>query len=519
MNPFEEWLQKLFAKLPENPAKKQQDNIFAEGIRQAVATIATLGPANPVATSAVDFLREAGASQKKIFSKSISDGFNSLSDDEKLSLALDMGGIVGSIENLGTKVIPSWLETSNFFKDKAALKEQIQELTRSFRHTMEGKAKERKVFHASKKLFPEATLDETRQGAGVGDFWQGTGAAYVAEAPGVNKYYRNVLGKQNAEEVIVLPSGKIVINPAEQLRSIHDAWLESELNNPSATFGPRFDAAMNAAKYWRRLTNTPEYSNISSVRDPAGILEDYRKQYVKFSRRLKTFDEANTGKLNEPQRDRRAEIKENMAFYLKKYNDASAASKRPILTSIPRSVSYEGSFFANPDELFNLNIPLRAQPAGEKITAALNELPVGPRVQEYADGMRVGDYLQAQQSQLRDTPSLASSTINEMIVSGQNPNNAWAGYRPEITDASPWQVMEALKGKGIVGNQYLDKGSMNAFMRQETPTNPTNNYVVTDPSRLRFTDLFAAAPFGMAMQTLQQEQEKKNAKASKPSKK
>lgn len=83
--------------------------------------------------------------------------------------------------------------------------------------------------------------------------------------------------------------------------------------------------------------------------------------------------------------------------------------------------------------------------------------------------------------------------------------------------ATPWQTMEALKSKGIVGNQYLDRRSLEAAISPEGTANPTSNYVVTDPSRLRFTDLFAAAPFGMAMQALQNEQEKKN--AAKPRKK
>jgi len=528
MNPFEEWLQKLFAKPPET--KKQEDNIFAEGIRKAIATVAQVGLANPLSYVAVDFIRSAGEQQRGNLDKAIKQGISSLSQEEQMNLAMDFGSAVGSIENVGSKV-PSWLISSTDYAGrKEALREQLLDAFRRIKHPMEGQAQARRIQHSSREVFPEATLDEARQGQGVGDFWQGTGAAYISEARGVNDYYRKVLSQKRSAQDIKLPSGKTVADPwkvfndlADKYRSriyeLDKAIVQAKvLGNTELIQKYSDELSKESGNLFTVLSTRKRFTdpNVILPDDPTALrlkeLDAAKDRYSEYVEKLKGMTE------NDP--DKKALTQASRAT-LKTINEIQSELQRPMFTPSvePRVTTYKGFFYANPDELFNLNIPLKDQAAGERITAALNQLPAGPRVLDYIGYPGVGDYLQAQQSQLRDTPSLASSTINEMIVSGQNPNNAWAGYRPEITDASPWQVMEALKGKGIVGNQYLDKGSMNAFMRQETPTNPTNNYVVTDPSRLRFTDLFAAAPFGMAMQTLQQEQEKKNAKASKPSKK
>jgi len=516
MNPFEEWLQKLFAKPPEKPTKKQEENIYAQGIRNAIATIATLGVANPLANGAIDFLRQAGTEQRKGLDKAINKGISSLSDDEFTNLALDFGGMVGSIESQGFK-IPSWLESSaGYAGRKAELKEKLINAFRNLRHPLEGEITPKRIYHSSRGIFEAPTLDPSRQGAGVGDYWQGTGAAYVTELPAVRDYYRNVLAKSSRGDDIKLSSGKVIGNPISRIEElVNDLRREALDLHRDYSANNNLESLGKYRKLRSRITDLERrydaWLGARTDEDEASLSElitRLKEEYLDTYRKLQNP--------NLDKSDRR-----DLTVYLRATNDEinkyqkRLARPSSVKPDEPRVTSYSGFFYANPEELFNLNIPVAQQPAAARVTAALNELPVGSNESGVLlPGERVGDALIRQQETFLPTPNITATNANEMIVSGQR-GTGWSGARPSFTSATPWQVMEALKDKGIVGNQYLTRNDFESILSGNPLTNPSYNYVVTDPNRLRFTDLFAAAPFGMAMQSLREEQEKKkNAKNS-----
>jgi hypothetical protein len=132
------------------------------------------------------------------------------------------------------------------------------------------------------------------------------------------------------------------------------------------------------------------------------------------------------------------------------------------------------------------------------------------------------ELLRRENSNLRDRLRQAAKDIQSINV------NPLKGYSPTYQYTSlendPFAIVDALRDQGIVGTKYADGISRRNFLANITDPEPaTFNYTVFDPSRIQFTEAYGSAnPFGpvsMAMQTLQKEQEKKNAKAPKASKK
>lgn len=426
-----------------------------------------------------------------------------------------------------TRIIPEWLRSSSdYANQKEVIREQLLESFRRSRHPLEGQTPSRRIYHSSRGIFEAPTLDPARQGAGVGDFWQGTGAAYVAESPQVRDYYRNLLYRNNQQDY-KLPSGKVIRDPNLKLDEIIKR-LENKISDANkklyadysdenikeaAALNKQLSAAINRRVAWSDLMAVDPWISESAADNFAIAKNDYIKNYEALNSTPKEAKE-----LRKIYKDR---LKDAETELDEAQKQISAIVKQR--SKEPRVTSYSGYFYANPDELFNLNLPITIQPSAERIIAGLNELPVGSGNRGFVlPEERVGDALIRNQIQHMAEPNLSSTNSNAMIVSGQHPGG-WSSYRSDFTAATPWQVMEALKDKGIVGNQYLDRNSFEAIFSPQGAVNPTYNYVVTDPSRLRFTDLFSTAnPFGplsFAMQALQNEREKKDAKAPKASKK
>jgi len=538
MNPFEQFLRRLFGGgLPPSVIEEERQ---ATNLGTAAKNMPKV--AKELGKSFVDSYKQRAQDLQTLANQSVFPQVP-LSDFETVQspvqaqrdLALDVlsagagtglrvgADILSSAPAVGGSVarnaLPKWLQSSaEYANEKEALKHQLlMDLIRN-RHPLEGTTPMRRIYHSSRGVFKAPALDPTRQGAGVGDFWQGTGAAYVAESPQVRDFYRNMLARDQTD--YKLPSGKVVKNPNQKLdeiikkmesnltdaeRRLYDDYSDENIKEV-ADLKDQLAGAINRRIAWAN----PVASYIPSI--SSSELAEAKANYADLYDSLRKFPKDRETKLELKRAgERLAQIQKDLT------RNISQRPKDPFVTS------YSGFFYANPDELFNLNLPITIQPSAERIIAGLNELPVGNRDKGLVlpeEG--VGDALVRQQRNNMAEPNVSSTNSNEMIVSGQR-LGGWASYRPDFTTATPWQVMEALKDKGIVGNQYLDRKSFENILGPQDIKNPTYNYVVTDPSRLRFTDLFGSAnPFGpvsMAMQTLQKEQEKKNAKAPKASKK
>ena len=616
MNPFEEFLRRLFGGGP--PPTMQEEEQQAARMPQVARNLPEM--ARDIGRSFVNAYRQRTQDLQDLAMQQMRGEGIPLSDfgvdpraaelaraQRDLALdALSAGGAQGmrvgadllssapavGQSTLRNAAIP-WFARS-FQDEKDALGEFLRQQFVRVRHPLEGIAQRRDVYHSSQNLFPEAVLDEARQGTGTGDYWQGTGAAYVAEAPSVRDFYRGIAQRASGRTglSVELPSGQKVsldalLRKEKELRAAGDVQKADMIANLRGNFNRMLPEEMLRA-HEIDFPNASPQEALAQYKDKLAkdrielkrsqeYLDEYRPQLARqksLRGRLAQLesdiwdaadkigrggmadirDLTETRKIPEHFTPRQKELGEELLKVISELQPLSRKLKEKIGTSTTIShlessvrywkdeiadtqnryqqtldfmnpkrtkrikdpsvpvASYSGFFYANPDELYNLNLPLREQPSGQRIIGALNELPVGQRVLDYDPNMRVGDYLQAQQRNHLDSPNLASSSVNEMILSGQNPNNAWGSYRPEITSASPWEVMQALRGQGIVGNQYLDRYSLERLFRGETGFNPTNNYVVTEPSRLRFASVFGSAPLlplSSVMSQMQKDKEKK----------
>jgi len=547
VNPFEEFLRRLFGGGP--PPTAMEEERQAANMGKVAQDLP--GMARSIGQSFLDAYKQRAVDlQDLAMQNRIAGGNIPLSDmggqaDPRLAqaqrdLALDVlsagafggasqmgGALLSSAPGVGkytsmrslVDAVPEWLRLP-YESEKAALNEQLQrQFIRGGRSPFEGIAQRRDVFHSSPGLFPQAELNLSRQGQGIGDYWQGTGAAYVSELPQVRDYYRRMITNNTMEKDFgfELPSGRIIADPKltlqrkkTGLRNQLEALLfeESrgrgtpETEKTKARLMRAMDAIDQRFLYSDILNAPPTYPWLARPADLKDIQNSVTKKMNKLENPTYNAKE---------RKEIRAELKRELENYarLKNLFDPNAIRR----TEFPHVASYSGTFHANPDELFNLNIPLDQQPSGPRIIAALNELPTGISYRDLVlPGEGLGDAIVRQQRDFIPTPSLSSTSVNEMLVSGQR-DAGWSAYRPEFTSATPWETMEALKDKGIVGNQYLTRRDFENLLAGGPPKNPSYNYVVTNPERLRFASVFGAAdPFGSlstAMQTLRNEKEKK----------
>lgn len=547
MNPFEEFLRRLFGGGP--PPTAMEEERQAANMGKAARDLP--GMARSIGQSFLDAYKQRAVDlQDLAMQNRIAGGNIPLSDmggqtDPRLAqaqrdLALDVlsagafggasqmgGALLSSAPGVGkytsvrslVDAVPKWLRLP-YESEKAALNEQLQrQFIRGGRSPFEGIAQRRDVFHSSPGLFPQAELNPSRQGQGIGDYWQGTGAAYVSELPQVRDYYRRMITNNTMEKDFgfELPSGRIIADPKLALQRKKTGLknqLEALLFEESRGRGTpeteetkaRLMRAMDAIDQRFLYSDILNAPSIYPWRATPADLKDAQRSITR-----------NINKLENPtynakeRKEIRAELKRQLEDYarLKNLFDPNAIRR----TEFPYVASYSGTFHANPDELFNLNIPIDQQPSGSRIIAALNELPTATSDRNFVlPGEGLGDAIVRQQRDFIPTPSLSSTSVNEMLVSGQR-DAGWSGYRPEFTSATPWEIMEALKDKGIVGNQYLTRRDFENLLAGVSPKNLSYNYVVTNPERLRFASVFGAAdPFGSlstAMQTLRNEKEKK----------
>lgn len=548
MNPFEEFLRRLFGGGP--PPTAIEEERQAAGMGRAAQTMTdvsrSLGKsfAEAYAQRTRD-LQDLAMQQVRGANAPLSD-MTAPSSQAQRDLALDvLGAGAGAGMRVGTELlssvpgvgkytsmrslvdaVPDWLRLP-YESEKAALNEQLQrEFIRSGRSPFEGIAQRRDIFHSSPGLFPQAELNVGRQGQGVGDYWQGTGAAYVTELPQVRDYYRRTIAGNRMEKDFgfELPSGRIIADPKRILQRKKAGLknqLEALLFEESRGRGTpeteetkaRLMRAMDAIDQRFLYSDILNAPSIYPWRAAPQDLKDVQRSITR-----------NMNKLENPtynakeRKEIRAELKRELENYarLKNLFDPNAIRR----AEFPHVASYSGTFHANPDELFNLNIPIGQQPSGSRIIAALNELPAATSDRNFVlPGERLGDAILRQQRDFIPTPSLSATNVNEMLVSGQREGGSWSAYRPEFTSATPWQTMEALRDKGIVGNQYLTKKDFENLLdwssgfRASPPQKLSYNYVVTDPERLRFASVFTAdnpfAPLSTTMQALRNEKEKK----------
>lgn len=547
MNPFEEFLRRLFGGGPPPTAREEERQ--AANMGKAAKDLP--GMARSIGEAFLEAYKQRAVDlQDLAMQNRIAGGNIPLSDmrqaDPRLAqaqrdLALDVlsagafggasqmgGALLSSAPGVGkytsmrslVDAVPEWLRLP-YESEKAALNEQLnRQFIRGGRSPFEGIAQRRDVFHSSAGLFPQAELNLSRQGQGIGDYWQGTGAAYVSELPQVRDYYRRAIAANTMEKDfgLELPSGRMIADPKpilQRKKSDLKNQLEELLFLESRGRGtPETEAAK--ARLMRQMDTIDQmylYSDVINApptypwRARPDDLKDIQRSIIR-----------NRNKLENPAYDakQRKEIRRELKRELEDYAHLQRLFNPNVIrrAEFPHVASYSGTFHANPDELFNLNIPVDQQPSGSRIIAALNELPTATSDRNFViPGEGLGDAIVRQQRDFIPNPSLSATNVNEMLVSGQREAGSWSAYRPEFTSATPWQTMEALKDKGIVGNQYLTRRDFENLLAGSPPKNLSYNYVVTDPERLRFASVFSAAnpfaPLSTTMQALRNEKEKK----------
>jgi hypothetical protein len=90
--------------------------------------------------------------------------------------------------------------------------------------------------------------------------------------------------------------------------------------------------------------------------------------------------------------------------------------------------------------------------------------------------------------------------VNELLVGN---NASKTGMRSKAffnMEPDQFDLMDAMRGEGIVGNKYLTR------LSAEDPARPQEwNFVGQDPSRIHLKDVYAATPIGLALGAAEQQ--------------
>lgn len=318
--------------------------------------------------------------------------------------------------------------------------------------------------HSTSSLFRVPEISKKTAGTGAGDFWQGPGfykSTSVGPSNSVSSSYRE--STAFVPQFVKMPSGVVI-----------DRDAVNRLGRKLSKSDPR-----NAA-----LTNLSVGSETSYFDSPDDVIEDFnnlRQRAIDLQKEIATASSEDKMWLRrdlQEMQDRIGEIRQFM----------SLGGQPRLPTRIPqdlREATYATQFAANPDELFDLQRFASDQPASERILATLRGMsnPVRPS-ESLADA--------AARMQRAGMPAFE---INERLV-----GNKYRDAADMFSGLDRFELMNELNARGIVGNQYLTK------FAAENPNLPrTYNYVVQDPSRVRLTDVWAAAPLGLALQRAEQE--------------
>jgi hypothetical protein len=435
------------------------------------------------------------------------------------------------------------------------------------------------VGHSSPYFYTQPEISRRTASTGEGAALKGPGL-YIAESPSVYEgHYRNTLARPEGIATILggqLPVdrnsikdrynqvlreplfGGIYANADEETK--RKLGILSDLSDRFAS-GNSLESSTSFAKY---LRDTAErfYKNIEiyqgleneakKLLGPNGK-DKWVESQAKF---MQDYYRRNPSKLDERFNELKANAKDDVVRYgkdlknskdsykraLVQFNEAQSKLTKNFKVQEPGKVitTYEGLFGVNPGELLQQDLPFFGL-GGADLERAMQafgnfKTPKGASLaDEYMKNMEtasknlpkmspmtLGEWQQDANKDLRNRLRQASTDIQNINV------NAIKGYSPSYEYSSlvndPFAIVDALQDQGIVGTKYADAISRRNFLANITNPEPTTfNYTVFDPRRIQFDRAYGAAdPFGSlssTMQSLRQEQEKKNAKAPKPSKK
>jgi hypothetical protein len=351
---------------------------------------------------------------------------------------------------------------------------------------MRGKPLIEDLQHSTHQLFERPDISPRHAAKGAGDFWQGPGF-YATEVPEVADHYRG--HTQKIYDINTLPFSRIPVDMqalavAQRKPEIDDDVYEN-LNRTLLNDTKRGFARSLYEKARRGATTTPKAANFSYDQYRKAFEQDYRvlanatdpserqqiRQRIKSVRKILEGLQANTIPFRGGQRLPRTELN-------------------------PAEATYALDFAAAPGELFDLQRPITDQPAADRLRAALGQLqaPAYDPGTAFPGLNRGSDNLPAQSladrlAALYGRDGFTPYDINEMLVG----DKYFANKGPLLGDYDPFQVRQALNDQGIVGNRYLTAHAAQGL------TDPTYNYVIQDPSRVRLTDVWSMTPFGLAL--------------------
>lgn len=421
------------------------------------------------------------------------------------------------------------------------------------------------VGHSSPYFYAAPQISRGTAKTGEGAALMGPGL-YVAESPDVyERHYRQTLARPMGFPTIL--SGQLPVDfnrISDAMRSAQEGKAEwSMLSDILGRIPREYEVAntRDALKSTRKDLEF-QYNNLKDLQtrlDKAKInlsdkgksnffdrqpqfLKDY---YLRKPEELdKSFELVRRGAEREFKEYTEivAIAKKRIKKSLENFNNKQDRLTRNFNVAYPEKViaTYEGLLGAGPNELLQLDLPFYGQEGKnlEKVMQALGNFKTSSGASladEYMKNMEAAtknlpkmrpmsqeEFLRSGNANLRDRLRQASKDIQGINV---NPLKGYSPtYRYTSLENDPFAILEALRDQGIVGTKYADGASRGNFLANITDPEPaTFNYTVFDPSRIQFTDAYGSAnPFGpvsMAMQALQNEREKKDAKAPKASKK
>jgi hypothetical protein len=219
---------------------------------------------------------------------------------------------------------------------------------------------------------------------------------------------------------------------------------------------------------------------------------------------------------------------------LKAFGSAEKRAATKIRAKLPEAstVTYRGTFGANPDEILNLTEPyfgfggisgtpferaILNLPQGDsrlanyeqtmrELVDRTGELPIGISFEDYKN-LPYDDPIKNQARQLESD----ITQTQQNLIKGFEPN-----FRRSMRDLDPNDIMGAMMDQGIVGTRFPDALSRGFNVLKPTgmaPSEmPTFNYTIYDPNRIQFQSAFAAnplLPLSSVMSQMQKDKEKK----------
>lgn len=444
--------------------------------------------------------QDAGTAQKEAWKKFLANPTAENSFDIVGDMALPLAGSIKAVPRGSLKFVPKFMREENvvdFAKAKEELGEFLRDrLIKGGRHPLEGQKQRIDFRHSTNRLFKDPVVEPSVASGGAGDQWQGQGF-YITEEPKVADFYRSITGREIPPQFQFASGGgainlnrldNFISDLNDKAFSKHFSWLNELRRKLKEGTNPKFDEAPLGMK------TIPEYitkrmKEIDALGDhpPKGESPfEYRNKRAALVRELR----ANLDYYNTMARD--WQNNQRYGGMLKEVPSQRAAA------------TYSGNFYANPDELFDLQLPLDQQPSSQRLLGALNEFNYGILRQP------LGDYLAAAQQgtgnpqavyDINESLVRHGKDVNPSVTQGPElPPFKWMKLPTNVQNAlldvepnqrvsqtlDPWKVMEALRDKGIVGNKYLTRYAAEGLVP------PSHNYVVTDPSRVRLNDVWAA---------------------------